>query len=312
MKRKDILGRMGLRLPPDKQIRVVISSDVSNEADDPFAIVHQLLTPIFDVRGVIAAHYEDKSRGDRQSMENSYRALTALMEAAGMTDVPMLRGCAAPLAGEHDAPDAEGVRFLIDEALRDDPRPLYVTVQGALTDVAAALNRCPAIAGKMTVVWIGGAPYPQGGKEFNLMQDLAAARAVFGSNVALWQLPVSVYGTVEVTMAEMALKIRPCGAAGRYLYDLMEQYNLTTNEPYTLRKGESWNFGDSPVVAALLGCDWRQNFHMEPAPALADDGRYLPGGGRAVRVYDSVDVRFLLEDFFAKLALCYGPGAGRS
>ena len=129
-----------------------------------------------------------------------------------------------------------------------------MTVQGALTDVASALNHCPAIAGKMTVVWIGGAPYPQGGKEFNLMQDLVAARAVFGSNVALWQLPVSVYGTVEVTMAEMVLKIRPCGGAGRY----------------------------------------------------------LPGGGRAVRVYDSVDVRFLLEDFFAKLALCYGPGADRS
>lgn len=92
MKRKEILDRMGLCLPPDKQIRVVISSDVSNEADDPFAIVHQLLTPIFDVRGVIATHYEGKTRGDRRSMENSYRMLTALMAATGMTDVPMLRG----------------------------------------------------------------------------------------------------------------------------------------------------------------------------------------------------------------------------
>lgn len=45
MKRKEILDRMGLCLPQGKQIRVVISSDVSNEADDPFAIVHQLLTP---------------------------------------------------------------------------------------------------------------------------------------------------------------------------------------------------------------------------------------------------------------------------
>ena len=115
MKRKEILDRMGLCLPQGKQIRVVISSDVSNEADDPFAIVHQLLTPIFDVRGVIAAHYEGKTHGDRQSMENSYRMLTALMAATGMTDVPMLRGCAVPLAGELDVPDAEGVRFLIEE-----------------------------------------------------------------------------------------------------------------------------------------------------------------------------------------------------
>ena len=278
MKRKEILDRMGLCLPPDKQIRVVISSDVSNEADDPFAIVHQLLTPIFDVRGVIATHYEGKTRGDRRSMENSYRMLTALMAATGMTDVPMLRGCAVPLAGELDVPDAEGVRFLIEEAQRDDPRPLYVTVQGALTDVAAALNRCPAIAAKMTVVWIGGMPYPKGGCDFNMKQDLAAARAVFGSKVALWQLPVNVYGTVEVTMAEMALKIRPCGTAGRYLYDLMEQYNLTTDEPYTLRKGESWNFGDSPVVAArgrwaLSAWEWAGY------PGLRFSGRALFAGG---------------------------------
>ena len=298
MKRKEILDRMGLFLPPDKQIRVVISSDVSNEADDPFAIVHQLLTPIFDVRGVIATHYEGKTRVDRRSMENSYRMLTALMAATGMTDVPMLRGCAVPLAGELDVPDAEGVRFLIEEAQRDDPRPLYVTVQGALTDVAAALNRCPAIAGKMTVVWIGGMPYPKGGCDFNMKQDLAAARAVFGSKVALWQLPVNVYGTVEVTMAEMALKIRPCGTAGRYLYDLMEQYNLTTDEPYTLRKGAGsmWKFcrKSQPSRAATTGES--PKFQLSPLR----------------RVYDSVDVRFLLEDFFAKLALCYGPRTNKA
>ena len=46
--------------------------------------------------------------------------LTAPTAATGMTDVPMLRGCAVPLAGELDVPDAEeGVRFLIEEAQRD-------------------------------------------------------------------------------------------------------------------------------------------------------------------------------------------------
>lgn len=47
-----------------------------------------------------------------------------------------------------------------------------------------------------------------------MKQDLAAARAVFGSEVALWQLPVNVYGTVEVTMAEIAHKIRPAEQLG--------------------------------------------------------------------------------------------------
>ena len=103
------------------------------------------------------------------------------MKTVDVDDVPALRGSSAPLKNEEDAPESEGVDFLIAEALRDDPRPLYVTCQGALTDVAAALNRRPEIAEKLTVVWIGGFPYPAGGPEFNLLQDVPAARAVMAS-----------------------------------------------------------------------------------------------------------------------------------
>lgn len=308
MKRQELLARMGLRLPADRQLRVIISSDVKNEADDPFAVMHQLLTPNFDVRGIVAAHFESKAPGSGTTMEQSYQELRTLVASTGIDDVPMFRGCVFPLQDEGDCPSSEGVSFIIREALRDDPRPLYITVQGALTDVAAALNRCPAIASRMTVVWIGGAPYSRGGDEFNLLQDLAAARVVFGSGAAVWQIPMNVYGTVEVTMAELALKVRPCGAAGRYLWQQLEDYNLLESDPWPLRKGENWNLGDSPVVAALLQCDWRGNFHEMPAPNIRDDFTYEENpDGKMIRVYDSVDVRFLLEDFFAKMRLCWPP-----
>ena len=98
MKRSELLARMDLQIPAAAQIRVIVCSDVANEADDPFAVVHHLLTPAFDVRGVIAAHFEGKS-GDGTSMEQSYRGLQTLLDAAELEDVPALRGCAAPLAG---------------------------------------------------------------------------------------------------------------------------------------------------------------------------------------------------------------------
>lgn len=304
MKREEVLARMGMRLPLHKQVRVVISSDVANEADDQYAIVHHLLTPLFDVRGVIAAHFESKAPGTETTMEKSYQELLKLMEAIEIDDVPALRGCTAPLKQDGDVPSSEGVEFLIREALRDDPRPLYVTAQGALTDIAAALNRCPEIAEKLTVVWIGGFPYPEGGREFNLMQDVAAGRVLMASKAAVWQLPVNVYSTMEVSLAELAARVRPCGRVGEYLYDEMEEYNLSSNELPGLRNGENWCLGDSPVVGALLGCGWRGNFHMQTAPRIADDMRYLPNpGGKQIRVYDYVDVRFILEDLYAKLKL---------
>lgn len=306
MKRNELLARMGINLPMKKQVRVIVSSDVRNEADDQFAVVHHLLTPIFDVRAVVAAHYETKAPGTRTTMEKSYQELLKLMEASGIDDVPALRGCDAPLADEADIPECEGADFIIQEALREDSRPLYIAAQGALTDVAAAINRCPEIAEKLTVIWIGGMNYPDGGPEFNLSQDVPAARVVFASKAAVWQLPVGVYGTVETTMAELAWKVRPCGTMGRYLYDEMEDYNLHNDEPYELRKGETWSLGDSPAVAALLECEWRGNFHQEHAPYIRDDMTYQPDpNGKLIRVYDYVDVRMLLEDFFAKLALCY-------
>ena len=296
-----------MRLPMQKQIRVIISSDVANEADDQFAVVHQLLTPMFDVRGVVAAHFESKADIPGTTMEKSFRELTRLMQAIGMEDVPTLRGCTLPLKDDQDAPRSEGVDFIIREALRDDPRPLYVTAQGALTDVAAALRRCPEISEKLTVVWIGGFPYPVGGEEFNLLQDVEAGRVLMASGAGVWQIPVTVYGTMEVSMAELAARVRPCGAVGRYLYDEIEAYNLDNDDAPGLRNGENWSLGDSPVVGALLGCGWRQNYHTETAPRIADDMRYLPNpGGKEIRVYDYVDVRFILEDMFAKLSLCGG------
>jgi purine nucleosidase len=41
-------------MEPDRRRRVIINTDAKNEADDQFAIVHALLSPSLDVRGLIA------------------------------------------------------------------------------------------------------------------------------------------------------------------------------------------------------------------------------------------------------------------
>ncbi len=51
-------------------------------------------------------------------------------------------------------------RAIVAEAMRDDPMPLFVTCGGPLTNVAAALKLEPAIAKRMTLIWIGGGAYP--------------------------------------------------------------------------------------------------------------------------------------------------------
>ena len=69
-------------VPQEKRIKVILDSDVRNEVDDQFAIMHALMTPKFDVRGVIATHFgHDRIR---ESMEASYDELVKTLEAADL------------------------------------------------------------------------------------------------------------------------------------------------------------------------------------------------------------------------------------
>ena len=69
--------------------------------------------------------------------------------------------------------------------------PLYVVGIAVLTDIASALLIAPDIIDKIVVVWLGGHGKEwQSCKDFNAVQDIAAARVVFGCGVAVVQLPL--------------------------------------------------------------------------------------------------------------------------
>ena len=68
--------------PEHKKIRVIVNTDAKNEADDQFAIVHALLSPKFNVKGLIAAQFGE--RRTTESMQESYDEcvkITSLMHS---------------------------------------------------------------------------------------------------------------------------------------------------------------------------------------------------------------------------------------
>ncbi|MFE8118771.1 nucleoside hydrolase [Brenneria goodwinii] len=297
-----------------KQIRVMISSDAKNEADDDFAVAHALLTPTFQVKGVIASHYARTAplmKSDPgASMENSYQELKHLLTLMEKTDVPVYRGALDALKkGETSPALSEGAKALIKEAMKADDTPLFVLVMGPVTDVAAALLAEPRIAQKMTVVWIGGMPYPKGGWEYNMFNDPVAANNVFTSQVPMWQVPHNVYMSVRVSLAELAARVKPQGKVGEYLWQQMIDFNrkisaLVKDVPWP--KSEVWVLGDNPSISLLLD-DHEYNYTLVDAPQLNDDLTYASQpNARQIRVYNAVDARFTLEDFYAKLTLTYG------
>ncbi len=106
-----------------------------------------------------------------------------------------------------------------------------------------------------------------------------------------------------VSLAELEYRVRPCGELGKYLFEQLEEHGHTSFAMATARTGEYWCLGDSPAVGVLLfahmySYDWVQ------APLITDNMAYVNNRqNRPIRVYHHVDNRFILEDFYAKLAL---------
>lgn len=294
---------MGLQyeVPNYKKLRVIVDTDAACEADDPFAVAHALLSKKLDVKAIFAEQF-----GAPDTTAKSYNEIMTVLDAMNI-DVPVFmgeEGSLAETAGKELSPAA---KFLIEEALRDDERPLYVLCMGAITNVAAAMKKCPEIIKKMTVIWIGGRSpeYPKAEyREFNSGNDIEAANYVVSSGVDLWLIPLTVYITVNIGLAEIQKRIYPCGRIGKHLFENMIAYNISEYAGWTA--GESWSLGDSPAVGVALDQNCGKYIYTE-APVFEDDTSVRFEAGRPkIRIYTSINSRFILEDFIAKLELTYG------
>lgn len=184
---------------PRGVVDAVLDTDTYNEIDDQFALAYFLSAPerIRPLAIYAAPFHNSRSSGPADGMERSYAEIERILPLMGRTDIPYFRGADAYLPSEKEpvpSPAAEDlVRLAREHGVEN---PLYVVAIGAITNVASALLMAPEIKDNIVVVWLGG----QGldftdSKEFNMLQDIAAARVVFSSGAPLVQLPCR--GVVE-------------------------------------------------------------------------------------------------------------------
>lgn len=287
---------------PGRRRRVIVSTDAKNEADDQFAIVHALLTPLFDLRGLIAAHFGVERTA--RSMEESRQEVDHLLVLMDMkASVRVENGAPHALPDELTPVDSAGARLIIEEAQKDEGT-LYVAFLGPLTDMASALLMEPSIAERdVVVVWIGGGPYgdvlPTYWPEFNLRNDVASANVVFAAGVEVWQVPMSTYVMMGVGYAELEEKVSQCGRIGEYLTRQVVEFNAgreSTHGPMEHR-----SLGDTPAIGLMMSPSsgvWRE---QSPVRFTSEHAYEPSDNGRPIRVCESVDSRLMLEDFFCKL-----------
>ncbi len=312
----------------DQRIRVIIDNDYSGDPDGLVQLAHHLLSPSVDIRAVIGSHLRpgdpfDPSGNTADNACNRIRDVIAALGTAEADAPPIVAGSNTGLVDTATPIESAGARAIVDEAMRDDDRPLYVACGAGLTELASAWLLEPRISERVTLVWIGGledpalAVPPPGADpvEYNQNIDVLAAQVVFNeSAIPIWQVPRNAYRQALVSNAEAELRIRPHGAIGKLLFDSVDRVaDMAARHGHPL--GETYVYGDSPLVLlTALQSSFQPDpssseYAMRPAPHIRDDGTAdfdggagSEGAGRPIRVYTRLDLRLMFEDLFAKLA----------
>jgi hypothetical protein len=293
------LGRPAAAIAQRATARVIVDNDFAGDPDGLVALAHQVLSPKTRTVLVTSSCLDRKLAGMAgldpltTAAAGSGLARELLRRIDGPGTPPVLTGAEGFGSGGDGANAA--ARAIVAEALREDPLPLFLTCGGPLTNVAAALRLAQAIAGRMTLVWIGGSV--DGGLEYNLATDLAAARQVFeASTLPVWQVPMEEYRRFQVSVAELNLDMAPISPLSRWLCD---QYG---HLPPFVQLAGSLSFGDSPLVSLTAFDPAANPFTDRAVRRIRDDGS---GGeeiaGRQVRLYRGLDARLNLADLAALL-----------
>ena len=288
--------------PPDGACSVIIDTDTWNEVDDQFAIIHALMSPQMRIETIQAAGFHAAVRNTNDfehGMELSYEEdfCACWRSRRSSTTAPVLRGSRQTMTATGGEPvPSEAAENIVNRAMRERDGTLYVLALGALTNVASAILMEPRIRERVCVVALGGWPrHASDFHDFNFIQDLRAAQTVFDSGAALVQ--VTGFGVSELlstTRWEMMEQVQGYGEIGDYLFQLYEDFV----EDFPGRGKPIWDLAPG---AWLLDAGWFRT-HIEPAPILNDELRYVPIATRhPMRVIDWLDRSAIFADFFGKL-----------
>lgn len=168
-----------------------------------------------------------------------------LVELMGLNDVRVIPGAEAigTTTGQLNA----AARAIAGEAARFERTT--VLCGGPLTNVAAALRMDPSLAGRATLVWVGGTLVDAGRGEYNSETDLAAAAEVLASGMPLVRIPCEEYARMGVAVDAVKNELAAASAVGSWLAERL------LDVPPFVQLGATLTLGDSVLVPFVPGFD---------------------------------------------------------
>lgn len=286
--------------PPSGKVRMVLDTDTYNEVDDQFALAYAFLSKEkIELEAVYAAPFHNnRSTGPADGMEKSYQEILRLLKMLGKSPEGFAyRGSDAYLESLTKPIRSEAALDMIKRAMASSPEdPLYIVPVGCITNVASAILIEPKIIENIVVVWLGGngLSWPNQ-KEFNLKQDVLAARVVFDSGVPMVVMPCRpVVSHFHTTLPELAYYLKDKNELSDYLYNIVVEYSKD-QEAY------SKVIWDVTAVAWLVNPSWIRT-NLVHSPILTDQVSFSVDHSRHfIRMAESLNRDAIFADLFRKL-----------
>jgi purine nucleosidase len=287
--------------PPKGKVRMVLDTDTYNEIDDQYALCYAYLSnEKLELEAVYAAPYfNSRSSGPGDGMEKSYQEILRLLQMLGKSPEGFaFRGSDRYLEDLSRPVHSEAALDLIKKARTATPEnPLYIVTVGCITNVASAILLEPEIIKNIVIVWLGGnSLYWPHQKEFNLMQDVLAARVVLNSGVPLMIMPCTpVVSHFHTTIPELKYYLQGKNRLSDYLLNSTIEYSGGR---------DTWSkvIWDVTAVAWLVNPGWIQT-NLEHSPVLTDQVTYSFDHSRHfIRMASFLNRDAIYRDLFGKLA----------
>ncbi|MBO4594905.1 MAG: nucleoside hydrolase [Clostridia bacterium] len=234
-------------------IDVILDTDAFNEVDDQFALAYMMLNKELNPIAIYAAPFlNSKVKSAEIGMEKSFDEIFKILALSGRKDfTAVYRGSNTFLENENTPVISPAAEDLVKRAKNyDKHNKLTVVAIGAITNIASAIILDNSITERIKIVWLGGHGREyRDTKEFNMCEDIAAARVVMSSDAEFVQLPCKCVVS-EFTISEPELNYWLTGKneLTDYLSKIVIEYSKPKGAPYPWTK-VIW---DVTAVAYLL------------------------------------------------------------
>lgn len=292
-----------LSIPGSGRFRAVLDTDTYNEIDDQFALAWAMLSPEkLDMRAILAAPFANhRSDGPADGMRKSFDEIVRIFDLLGLSPAGRVFPGAERFIDEPDVPvDSPAARRLVElahEAARDG-EILNVIAIAASTNIASALLMDPEIIKYIRVTWLGGhAFYVGSNREFNLIQDVRAARVLFDSGVPLTLIPcLGMAELLAASLPEIEKRCATSGELGRFLAGRCAEF--LHHDP-TISK-VIWDIATIAYYVIPEAC----RSGLVNSPRLDDDGSWRTGdaGRHEIRVVTYLERNKIFNALFGALS----------